>query len=102
METVAPGDSRVRFLVTANNYAHTDHRPDRAEETLSTFDSLHREGRVRSIGCSYYRAWRIEEARELSRFRGFASHCCVRQRHTYLRPAPGRKRSSRRIWEPSR
>jgi aryl-alcohol dehydrogenase-like predicted oxidoreductase len=43
-------------------YAHKDHRPDPLEETLGTFEELHREGKVRWIGCSNHRAWRIEEA----------------------------------------
>ncbi len=70
-------------------YAHKDHRPDPLEETLGAFDELHREGKLRFIGCSNYRAWRIEEARVVSRGGGMASYCCVQQRHTYLRPAPG-------------
>ncbi len=59
------------------------------EETLETFDALRREGKLRFIGCSNYRAWRIEQAREVSRRRGWAEYCCVQQRHTYLRPAAG-------------
>lgn len=70
-------------------YAHTDVREDSLEETLETFDALRREGKVRFIGCSNHRAWRIEQARELSRRRGWVEYCCVQQRHTYLRPAPG-------------
>jgi len=70
-------------------YAHKDHRADPLEETLGVFDELRREGKLRFIGCSNYRAWRIEEARALSRTRGWASYCCVQQRYTYLRPAPG-------------
>jgi aryl-alcohol dehydrogenase-like predicted oxidoreductase len=70
-------------------YAHKDHRADPLGETLAAFDELHRAGKVRFIGCSNYRAWRIEEARALSRRNGWVSYCCVQQRHTYLRPAPG-------------
>jgi aryl-alcohol dehydrogenase-like predicted oxidoreductase len=70
-------------------YAHTDSRTDPLEETLETFDALRREGKLRFIGCSNYRAWRIEQARTMSRGRGWAEYCCVQQRHTYLRPAPG-------------
>lgn len=70
-------------------FAHTDHRPDPLEETLDAFEELGKEGRIRLIGCSNYRAWRIQEARELSRRKGWAAYCCVQQRYTYLRPAPG-------------
>lgn len=70
-------------------YAHTDHREDPLEETLGTFQQLHQEGRVQHIGCSNTRAWRIAEARQLSRERGWTEYCCVQQRHSYLRPRPG-------------
>ncbi len=70
-------------------YAHKDERTDPLEETLGAFDELKREGKIRLLGCSNYRAWRIEQARTLSREKGWISYCCVQQRHTYLRPAPG-------------
>ena len=70
-------------------YAHADIRTDPLEETLGAFDKLVTSGKVRAIGCSNYRAWRIAEARGISRARGLASYCCVQQRHTYLRPQPG-------------
>lgn len=70
-------------------YAHVDNRGDPLEETLAAFDKLHREGKVRAIGCSNHRAWRIEQARTLSRANGWIEYCCVQQRHTYLRPAAG-------------
>jgi aryl-alcohol dehydrogenase-like predicted oxidoreductase len=70
-------------------FAHKDHRPDPLEETLAAFNELRKEGKLRFIGCSNYRAWRIEEAAEKSRRGGWIHYCCVQQRHTYLRPAPG-------------
>ena len=70
-------------------FAHTDRRADPLEETLGAFEELRKEGKIRAIGCSNYRAWRIEESRELSRRKGWAAYCCVQQRYTYLRPAPG-------------
>jgi aryl-alcohol dehydrogenase-like predicted oxidoreductase len=70
-------------------FAHTDHRPDSLEETLGAFDELRKEGKLRVIGCSNYRAWRIQEAREVSRRKGWGAYCCVQQRYTYLRPAAG-------------
>jgi len=71
------------------HYAHKDHRSDPLEETLAAFDELHRQGKVRLIGCSNHRAWRIQEARTLSRKNGWIAYCCVQQRHTYLRPVAG-------------
>ncbi len=70
-------------------YAHADIRSDPLEETLATFDALVAAGKVRALGCSNYRAWRIQQARDLSRARGWAEYCCVQQRHTYLLPRPG-------------
>ena len=70
-------------------YAHIDSRPDPLEETLEAFDRLHRQGKIRHLGCSNYRAWRIEEARSLSRARGWIPYCCAQLRHTYLRPVHG-------------
>ncbi|MGA2640936.1 MAG: aldo/keto reductase [Spirochaetia bacterium] len=70
-------------------YAHQDWRQDALEESLEAFDALRREGKLLFIGCSNYRAWRIEKARMLSREHGWAEYCCVQQRYTYLRPAPG-------------
>ncbi|MEI8096138.1 MAG: aldo/keto reductase [Spirochaetales bacterium] len=70
-------------------YAHIDVREDPLEETLGVFDQLHREGKFLALGCSNYRAWRIEQARQLSKDRGFPAYCCAQLRHTYLRPVPG-------------
>lgn len=70
-------------------YAHTDDRATPLEEVLETFDELVRQGKVRHIGCSNTLAWRIAEARALSREHGWADYCCVQQRHSYLRPKTG-------------
>jgi aryl-alcohol dehydrogenase-like predicted oxidoreductase len=70
-------------------YAHKDHRDDPLEETLSAFNRLIEQGKVRFIGCSNTVAWRIERARNISRENGWAVYRCVQQRHTYLRPKPG-------------
>ena len=53
-------------------YAHQDRREDPLEETLGAFDALRREGKIRFVGCSNYRAWRIEQARAMSRAHGWA------------------------------
>jgi aryl-alcohol dehydrogenase-like predicted oxidoreductase len=70
-------------------YAHQDWRKDGLDETLGAFDALRREGKIRFVGCSNFRVWRIEQARALSRAHGWAEYCCAQQRYTYLRPAPG-------------
>ena len=53
-------------------YAHKDNREDPLEETLHTFHRLHRQGKIRAIGCSNHRAWRVEKARQVSRGRRVA------------------------------
>ena len=70
-------------------YAHIDDRDAPLESTLEAFDQLVRAGKVRAIGCSNMMAWRIEQARNLSRQREWASYCCVQQRYSYLRPKVG-------------
>jgi aryl-alcohol dehydrogenase-like predicted oxidoreductase len=70
-------------------YAHVDDRKTPMEETLEAFDRLVKAGKVRLIGASNFLAWRLEEARWVSRTRGWADYCCVQQRYSYLRPKPG-------------
>jgi aryl-alcohol dehydrogenase-like predicted oxidoreductase len=43
-------------------YAHRDDRETPLEETMSAFDRLIRAGKVRAIGASNLRVWRIAEA----------------------------------------
>jgi aryl-alcohol dehydrogenase-like predicted oxidoreductase len=70
-------------------YAHVDDTQTPQEETLESFDRLVKDGKVRYIGASNFRAWRLEEARWISQSRGWAEYSCVQQRHTYLPPRPG-------------
>ena len=70
-------------------YAHGDIRTDPLDESLEAFDRAVTSGKVRHIGCSNYRAWRIERARNLSRANGWSAYCCVQQRFSFLRPRPG-------------
>ncbi|MGQ9630384.1 MAG: aldo/keto reductase [bacterium] len=70
-------------------YAHVDDRRTPMEETLEAFDRLVKLGKVRFIGASNFLAWRLEEARWVSRTHGWAEYCCIQQRYSYLRPKPG-------------
>ncbi|MBX3066412.1 MAG: aldo/keto reductase [Anaerolineae bacterium] len=70
-------------------YAHVDDRKTPLEETLAAFDKLVKAGKVRFIGASNYRAWRLEEARWLSQVNGWAQFCCIQQHYTYLHLRPG-------------
>jgi aryl-alcohol dehydrogenase-like predicted oxidoreductase len=70
-------------------YAHMDDRVTPLEETLVAFDRVVVEGKVRFIGASNYRTWRLEEARWTSHTLGLASFCCTQNHYTYLIPRPG-------------
>jgi aryl-alcohol dehydrogenase-like predicted oxidoreductase len=70
-------------------YAHRDDSQTPLEETMQAFDRLIRSGKVRAIGASNLRVWRIAEANSLSRHQDWAQYSVVQQRHTYLRPRHG-------------
>lgn len=70
-------------------YAHVDDRTTPIRDTLATFDRLVQAGKVRFIGASNYKAWRLERAHAVSKADGLAEFCCLQQRYTYLRPRPG-------------
>jgi aryl-alcohol dehydrogenase-like predicted oxidoreductase len=70
-------------------YAHRDDAQTPLEETMEAFDNLIRAGKVRAIGASNLKVWRIAEANAVSRTHGWAQYCAVEQRHTYLRPRHG-------------
>ncbi len=70
-------------------YAHVDDRQTPLRDTMQAFDALVKTGKVRLIGASNYRAYRLERAHTLSRANGWAEFCGVQQRYTYLRPTPG-------------
>jgi len=67
-------------------YTHRDDRNVPLEEQLGAMDKLVKAGKVRCIGASNTKAWRLAEAREISLKNGFARHAGVEQRFTYLRP----------------
>jgi aryl-alcohol dehydrogenase-like predicted oxidoreductase len=70
-------------------YAHVDDRQTPLRETMEALDRLVKSGKVRFIGASNYRAYRLERAHALSRVNDWHEFCCVQQRHTYLRLRPG-------------
>jgi aryl-alcohol dehydrogenase-like predicted oxidoreductase len=70
-------------------YAHRDDPDTPLEETMAAFDRLIRAGKVRAIGASNLRGWRIAEANAVAAANGWAQYCAVEQRHTYLRPHHG-------------
>lgn len=70
-------------------YAHRDDPRTPLEETMQAFDRLIRAGKVRAIGASNLKGWRIAEANTVAKAHGWAQYCVVEQRHTYLRPRHG-------------
>jgi len=70
-------------------YAHRDDFDTPLEETMSAFDKLVRAGKVRVIGASNLKVWRIAEANGVSQANGWIPYTVVAQRHTYLRPRHG-------------
>lgn len=70
-------------------YIHIDDRSVPLQETMSALNKLVDSGRVRHIGCSNMKPWRIEQSRGISRANGWAEFSCVQQSYTYLNPRRG-------------
>jgi aryl-alcohol dehydrogenase-like predicted oxidoreductase len=67
-------------------YYHVDDRAVPLEVQLETMAKLTQSGKVRYIGASNFKAWRLAEAASVSAANNYPGFCCVQQRHTYLRP----------------
>ena len=70
-------------------YAHRDDSDTPLEETMEAFDRLIKAGKIRAIGASNLKGWRIAEANMISQIRERSRYCAVEQRYTYLRPRHG-------------
>jgi aryl-alcohol dehydrogenase-like predicted oxidoreductase len=67
-------------------YVHVDDRKVPLEETLETLADLVKEGKVRHIGCSNMRTWRIACAGEISKQKGYPHFSAVQLEYSYIRP----------------
>lgn len=67
-------------------YAHIDDRETPLLETMRTLDQLVRTGKVSFIGASNFRAWRMEEARQIAIHHQWATFVALENHHTYLQP----------------
>ncbi len=67
-------------------YAHVEDRSVALEETMEAFERLRRQGKVRFVGASSWRVWRIERARALCEAAGWASFCCIQNQFSYIQP----------------
>jgi aryl-alcohol dehydrogenase-like predicted oxidoreductase len=70
-------------------YSHRDDRDTPLDETMEAFDRLIKAGKVRAIGASNLRVWRIAEANAISKERGWTGYSAIQQRYTYLRARHG-------------
>ena len=68
-------------------YLHVDDYNTSQEETLCTLNELINEGVIKEIGCSNFRTWRIESARNICGKYNYKFFCAVQQRYSYLNPA---------------
>ncbi|WP_250008435.1 aldo/keto reductase [Actinoplanes sp. M2I2] len=67
-------------------YVHVDDRNTPLEETLAALDGFVRAGKVRFLGWSNVRTWRLERIRQLCERNGWTLPVAVQQQHSYLRP----------------
>jgi len=70
-------------------HAHRDDPDTPLEETMEAFDRLIKAGKVRAIGASNLRVWRIAEANTVGRINEWTQYSAIEQRYTYLRPRHG-------------
>ncbi|NDL60345.1 aldo/keto reductase [Phytoactinopolyspora mesophila] len=75
-------------------YVHVDDHNTPLEETLEALAGIVQSGKVRYIGWSNVRAWRLERIRQLCAQHGWPAPVAVQQQHSYLRPPAGRQYAS--------
>lgn len=85
-------DASLRRLRTDHldlYYVHVDDRSTPLEETLETLAGFVADGKVRYLGWSNVRVWRMERIRALCEKHGWPQPVALQQQHTYLRPRAG-------------
>src|SRR4051812_28752305 len=70
-------------------YIHVDDRRTPLEETLEALAGFVQQGKVRYLGWSNVRTWRLERIRGLCARNGWPLPVAVQQQHSYLRPKAG-------------
>jgi aryl-alcohol dehydrogenase-like predicted oxidoreductase len=70
-------------------YIHVDDKATPLEETLETLAGFVSAGKVRFLGWSNVRTWRLERIRGLCERNGWPLPVAVQQQHSYLRPKAG-------------
>jgi aryl-alcohol dehydrogenase-like predicted oxidoreductase len=85
-------DASLRRLGTDHidlYYVHVDDLETPLEETLEALDGFVKAGKIRHVGWSNVRTWRLERILGLADRHGWTAPVAVQQQHTYLRPKPG-------------
>lgn len=67
-------------------YLHVDDMETPQEETMEALAEVMKKGYVKTIGCSNFRTWRIERAREICKKQGLPFFSAVQQRYSYFQP----------------
>jgi aryl-alcohol dehydrogenase-like predicted oxidoreductase len=75
-------------------YVHVDDRSTPLEETLQTLADFVQEGKVRYLGWSNVRTWRLERIRSLCAANGWPQPAALQQQHSYLQRRAGLDQSS--------
>ena len=75
-------------------YVHVDDRSTPLEETLAELAAFVAEGKVRHLGWSNVRAWRLAEIAQLCRQHGWPAPVALQQEHSYLQRRPGLRHGS--------
>ena len=86
-------DASLRRLGTDHvdlYYVHVDDRTVPLEETLEALHGLVMAGKVRHLGWSNVRAWRLERIRALCAANGWTQPIALQQMRSYLLPNAGR------------
>ena len=74
-------------------YVHVDDLATPLEETLEALAGLVQAGKIRYLGWSNVRTWRMERIRQLCDRYGWPAPVALQQQHSYLRPSPGTDRA---------
>jgi aryl-alcohol dehydrogenase-like predicted oxidoreductase len=86
-------DASLRRLGTDHidlYYVHVDDLTTPLEETLEALDGFVKAGKIRYVGWSNVRTWRLERILGIADHNGWAAPVAVQQQHSYLRTRPGR------------
>ncbi|GIF20374.1 aryl-alcohol dehydrogenase-like predicted oxidoreductase [Actinoplanes tereljensis] len=75
-------------------YIHVDDLGTPLEETLEALAGLVSAGKIRYLGWSNVRTWRLERIRGLCERNGWPLPVAVQQQHSYLRPKAGAESAS--------